>query len=217
MPADVCILYFDLGTHARARELAWMVRHTLPMFAHNFKGYGFEASAELADTARARFDGRHHVTIIHAALCNEPPEDGKVKLYKDGSDGLENSLYRRGFGEYEVVEAMRFSDWFKAQGFDVSKSICLLRMNIEGAELDVIADLLKSGLDHCIDGYFGMWDDLSKIDVHRSEAFRALLKERGIWPFTFNGRDFKVPLRLRCIEYEVATAVQVGLRRLSKG
>ena len=74
----------------------------------------------------------------------------------------------------------------------------------------MIADLVDGGLASCIDGYFGMWDDLSKIDKRRDNEFRAFLAKHHISPFTFNGRDLEFHFRVRCIEYEIETSVRAG-------
>ena len=64
-------------------------------------------------------------------------------------------------------------------------------MNIEGAEFDVLQDLVESGLAAHIDGYYGIWDDVSKISVKRDAEFREFLSRNGIRSMTFNGRDVK--------------------------
>jgi hypothetical protein len=222
VPEGISLLYFDLGTHKKARELDVMVEKILPrLCGDDFKAYGFEASSKFSKRARAKFVGRQNVTIINRALCQELPSDGKLKLYKDSRHGLGNSIYKHLFAEHEEVKAIKFSDWFQKrlqkQDFDLNKSIFLLRMNIEGAEFDVVSDLIDSGLNDYIDGYFGMWNDLAKIDSHRDDEFRVLLAKNHISPFTFNGRDLASRFRLKCIEYEAATSVQVGLRRIRNG
>jgi hypothetical protein len=86
-------------------------------------------------------------------------------------------------------------------------------MNIEGAELDVIRDLVESGEAGVVDGWFGMWDYVAKIDPERDRVFRALLADAGISPFTFNGRDFLFRPRLACIEYDIHTSILGAMRR----
>jgi hypothetical protein len=153
--------------------------------------------------------------MSHKALCHEVPSQGKLRLYKDSAGGLGDSLYRQG-AMYEEVEAQRFSDWLREQNIGMENKVCLLRMNIEGAEYDVVKDLVESGLATHISGFYGMWDDVSKIDKHRDAEFRSFLSRHQIWPLTFNGRDMQWPLRLRCIEYDINTSVQAGLKKLSK-
>lgn len=216
IPDSISILYFDLGTHKEAKELSIMVNKILPCICKSYKAYGFEASKGYFEQAQEKFVGNKKTTLIHAALCHVLPNNGKIKLFKSPSDGIGSSIYRKDYNEYEEVVAIRFSDWLRKNNLDLKNNICLLRMNIEGAEYDVITDLVESGLAKYIDGYYGMWDDVSKIDHQRNNEFRALLSQNHIFPFTFNGRDLQFPLRLRCIEYDILTNVQAAVRRIKK-
>ena len=215
VPYGISILYFDFGTHKEAEELTWMVNKVLPRLTRNFHVYGFEASKESFEHVSKKLAHLKNVRLLHKALCYLIPAEGRIKLYKDMRRGLGDSLYRRS-DSYEEVEAVRFSDWLRENHIGLENNICLLRMNIEGAEYDVIKDLVASNLARHIDGYYGMWDDLSKIDKARDGAFRACLAANNIRPFTFNGRDLEWRLRLRCIEYDINTSVQVGLRKLDR-
>jgi hypothetical protein len=218
VPTDVPILYFDLGTHKKARELSFMVSEVLPRASENFAAYGFEACRESWEEAQTQFTGRENVCVVHAALCHlQLPDSGTIRLYKGQGDGLEASIYRQGLDEYDEVRALRFSDWLRENHLSLEDSICLLRMNIEGAEFDIIQDLLDHDLAGFIDGYYGMWDDVSKIDPRRGDDFRSLLAANHINPFTFNGRDFRFRLRKKCIEYDVCTSIRAGLRRVRAG
>ena len=216
VPPGLSLLYFDLGTHKEARELSWMVEKVLPRLCDHFEAYGFEAARECFEQAKAKFVGRENVRLIHRALCYELPADGVVKLYKDSGAGLGNSLYRSFYAAYEEAPAVRLSGWLRENNLHPESSICLLRINIEGAEYDVIMDLVENGLARQIDGYYGMWDDISKIDQQRDEMFRAFLAKHRIFPFAFNGRDFTAVLRMKCIEYDIKTQVQAGIRRIKK-
>lgn len=68
-------------------------------------------------------------------------------------------------------------------------------MKFEGAEQAVMEDLIESGVAVHIDGYYGMWDDLSKIDPAADRSLRRLLQRHHITVTTFNDRD--LPFRLR--------------------
>ncbi len=111
---------------------------------------------------------------------------------------------------------MRLSDWLREKNISLEDRICLLRMNIEGAEFDVLQDLVESGLATNVDGYYGMWDDVSKINVKRDVEFREFLSRNGIRSMTFNGRDVRWRFRMKCIEYDMNTSVMVGSRRLER-
>ena len=217
VPEEISVLYFDLGTYRTAEELSLMVNKILPRICKNFKAYGFEAIREFYEEARKKFKGKNDVTLIHAALCYKLPDDGNIKISKRENG---SSIYRTNNDNYENVKAIRFSDYVRENDLDFRNNIVILRMNIEGAEFDVISDLVENGLSKNIDGYFGMWDDVSKIDKLWDDKFRTILAKNHIYPFTFNGRDFwsrfSSPLRLKCIQYELNTSIQVGLRRVEQ-
>jgi hypothetical protein len=90
--------------------------------------------------------------------------------------------------------------------------ILLLRMNCEGAEWPVLRDLEKAGLLAYISGFFGMWDDLWKIDIGMDARFRAYLKEQKIRNFTYNDRDLKFYLRRKAIKYHLTTIMLCFIR-----
>ncbi|QBQ54418.1 FkbM family methyltransferase [Nitrosococcus wardiae] len=214
LPTNIPILYLDVGTHKEAKELSLMVNKILPRFSNNFQAYGFEASKELFNFAKEKFKNKKNITLIQAALCQTPPKDGKICLYKDSREGFANSLFREQYSEHEYVKALRLSDWLKEEDIKLSRKISLLRMNIEGAEYDVVLDLVNNGVAKHIDGYYGMWDDVSKNSVELDKKFRTFLRNNGVFPFTFNGRDFVSCLRLKCIEYDISTTIRDGFRRL---
>lgn len=216
VPDNISVIYIDVGTHKDARELILMVDEILPRMSNNFESYGFEASRESFEQAKEKLNKKNNVNLFNRALCYElPVDDGKIKLYKDSENGIGDSLYGKG-GNYEEVEAMRLSDFFSENHIDIENSICFLRMNIEGAEYDVVKDLVDNMFAKHIDGYFGMWDDLSKIDVQHDKQFRDFLSKNQIYSVTFNGRDMGRPLRVKCIEYAVNTSAQVGLRKIQE-
>ncbi len=212
LPKDMCVLYLDLGTHKEARELQWVVG-ILARWGTRYRAVGFEAGHTFYEEARHHTAHLPNVELIHAALCYHIPEGNTVRLYLSPADGRASSLYRENFGVYEEVPAMRLSEWIKAQNVDLTRTILLLRMNIEGAEVEVIQDLLDSGLANQVDGYFGLWDDVAKDDPERGKAFLNILKRTGIRPFTLNDRDFRSAWRMRCIAYALETALLRGAQR----
>ena len=115
-----------------------------------------------------------------------------------------------------LPKADRLSDWLRERNIALEDRICLLRMNIEGAEYDVLQDLVASGLAPHIDGYYGLWDDISKTAIPRDREFRTFLSRHHIRSFTFNGRDVRWGVRRKCIAYDLHTSVLAGLRRLER-
>ena len=215
VPDDISILYLDIGTHKEGAELLLIVDELLPPICNNFEAYGFEASQESFEQVAKKFIDRGNVQLIHKALVRNLASNGKIKLYKDGEGGLGDSVCRHST-QYEEVECMRLSDFLVESHLIKDNRIIILRMNIEGAEYDVLQDLVENELDSCIDGYFGMWDDLSKIDIGRDAEFRTFLVKHHIHPFTFNGRDLFWPFRRKCIAYHMHTQIMKGLRKLQQ-
>ena len=206
------VLYLDIGTHKEGAELALMTDVILPRVCFTYEAYGFEASQESFRQVRVKFSKKRHVILLHKALCNT---QGKIRLYHNARSGLGDSLYREG-DSFEDVDAVRLSGWLRERNISLEDTICLLRMNIEGAEFDVLQDLVESGLATNVDGYYGMWDDVSKINVERDAEFREFLTRNGISSMTFNGRDMRWRFRMKCIEYDMNTSVMVGSRRLER-
>jgi hypothetical protein len=206
---NVSVLCLDLGTHAAGHELRRMVQNIQARAPARLTAVGFEATEEVAAAARERFADLPDVSIVHAAVCRQANE--RVRLYV-GDGGIGNSLYRR-LPRVAEVPGIQLSSWIRRNAPDSQHDICLLRMNIEGAEVDVIEDLIEAGLCHRIDGYFGMWDDVGKIDPQKGEQFRKTLRRQRISPFTFNMRDARSPIRLRAIELEIDTCIRRALRR----
>jgi FkbM family methyltransferase len=215
VPDDISILYLDIGTHKEGAELLLIVDELLPPICNNFEAYGFEANQESFEQVTKKFIDRGNVQLIHKALVCNLPSNGKIKLYKNGKDGLGDSIYRHAT-QYEEVECKRLSDFLIESHLIKENRIIILRMNIEGAEYDVLQDLVENELDNCIDGYFGMWDDISKIDSERDAEFRIFLAKHQIHTFTFNGRDLVWSFRKKCIAYHLHTQIMKGLRKLNK-
>ena len=207
-----CILIW--GTHKEGAELSLLVNTILPSICDQYEAIGFEAGRASFEHVSEKLSGRNDVRIVHRALCHELPPDGKIKLYKDTEGGIGDSLYRE-TEVFETVDAGRLSDFLSENGIALDDRIFLLRMNIEGAEYDVIKDLVEHDLSQHIDGYFGMWDDVSKIDVQRDHEFRSFLRNNNIHSFPFNGRDLRWSLRKKCIAYHVRTQILSAAQRLS--
>lgn len=190
------INYFDLGTHSVPKELEWISKSFLRKLPNPYKIYAFEANPDSYQKAKKTILDIPNAEIFNYALVQNIPPSGVVRLYL-GSNSTEDSLYRVNDTNSIDVPALKFSDFLKNTNF--SESINLLRMNIEGAENDIIQDLVEADLLDNFAGFYGMWDDLSKIDFEKDLKFRTLLKEKNITPFTFNGRDMRFSIRKNLI------------------
>lgn len=214
VPAGTRVLYLDIGTHRAGAELRWMAEQVLPGCAETFEAYGFEPSQRSFAAASAALAHLPQVTMVRAALVHQVPDGGTVRLHTS-VHSLRDSIHRPG-DAYEDVEAHRLSEWLAANEFDLDRTICILRMNIEGAEFDVLRDLVDSGLARQVDGYYGMWDDLLKFDPEKDRRFRRFLARHGIRSLAFNGRDMDWEMRKRLIRYDVHTSLRAGLQRVGR-
>jgi len=192
--------YFDLGTHRQANELVFFIEHILPQFNCSCNIYAFEAWKEFYEEAKEKTKKYKNVRIFNLALSDAIPSSGLVRLYYFGQDGLGNSVYRERNQIYEDVQACRLSDFIQEHKISLEGAVNILRMNIEGSEFDVISDLVKSGLRKYFDGFYGMWDDVWKIDPTKDVLFITMMKKARIRTVPFNGRDLGYPSRLKMIK-----------------
>lgn len=181
------INYFDLGAHKWAVELNWVVNKVLSQLPNPHKIFAFEANPKNFNHANDHCRQIDNLKFYNLALVSEVPESGLVKLYTSGEAGAD-SIYRKKESFVEV-EAKKLSDVIRDENVKLNEGINIIRMNIEGSEYDVIEDLIESDLIKHFDGFYGMWDDVFKIDKEKYKVFQKMLKKLNIYPFPFNGRD----------------------------
>ncbi len=205
------VLYVDCGVHKHGEQLRCM--HDWFANRCDLHMLGFEASAEHHREACANLGDLDHLDLRQVALVGPDTREGYVRLYKGPRDGKADSLHTPG-ERFEDVPAEPLSRVLQRDYASyLADAPVLVRMNIEGSEYDVIADLVRSGLAARVDGYFGMWDDVAKIDPARDRDFRKMLRAARIRTVTFNDRDLTHPLRRRAITLAVDAAMRYGFGR----
>jgi hypothetical protein len=177
---------------------------------------GFEASGEHFGDAQAALKEFDNVRLFHVALVGPGHVGGDVRLYKAGGEGKGDSLFAARGENYELTSARRLSELLVHEGLPLGTGPVLLRMNIEGAEEFVINDLVEAGLQSSVDGYYGMWDDLAKLDPGADKVFRQLTRRSRIFPLTFNDRDLPYRLRRYAIRIDMETSIRRGLARRAR-
>jgi hypothetical protein len=212
-PGPVKVLYIDAGLHKSARELNLVHR----WFNHlpQMQFVGFEGNpaycAEAADAVPAG------VEVVHCALVG--PEHGDtVTLNLDGQSGEADSLFRKVTDLSIAVPATRLSAYLTARSIDPSRTVILLRMNIEGAEVPVLQDLAVSKLIDCVDGFYGQWEgDIYAIGGHLIDEFEVLEREHDVRRLSFSGGraglDISSPFRRFYIWYDLNTSILRGSAR----
>lgn len=209
----VAVTYIDVGTHVAAKELLLMRQHVLPRYADSFTCLGIEANPGSFERVRERIGNDPHVRLLHGAVCRQVPEGGAVQLYLHG-DGHGDSLHRMSGASVEVP-AMRLSDLVRAEGADLDR-VVIVRMNIEGAEYEALLDLHEQGLLDRVDAFYGMWDDLSKIDPGLDREMTRFMQAHGVRTTTLNERDFVSGFRVRVIAYDLCTSILWPARRVRR-
>jgi hypothetical protein len=204
------MLYVDCGLHREGLQVGSVLEWFGDRAAVSVIGY--EASADHYAAVEKKFVG-HPVDLRNEALVGPQHAEPVVRLYKDGGDGKGDSLFSERGETFETVPAVRLSAALREYAGEHGHQPVILRMNIEGAESFVIDDLIDAGMVGEVAGYYGMWDDLSKIDRRRDAAFRRLLRREGIRTVTFNDRDYRHRLRLWAVRYDMTTALAASTVR----
>jgi len=203
----VKVLYIDAGTHKGATELNLVHRwfNHLPQMRY----VGFEANpAYHAEVVGAVPAG---VEVVNRALVG-PSHGDTISLNLDGKTGEGDSIFDRKFSDRSIqVPATRLSAYLMA--IDASRTVILLRMNIEGAEVAVLQDLVALNLVDRIDGFFGAWNDIPAIGGHLIGEFSVLKRRHKLPHLSFNGPDLSSPVRRFCIWYDLNTSILRGSAR----
>ncbi len=202
------VLHIDCGVHEQGREIRCL--HRWFATRREIRVIAFEAGSRQFAAAGVALGDLPALELLHAALVGPDHVGTTVTLYHSAeSRGYADSTFPVDGAEPETVPAVRLSDVLRSrQASHVGPVI--LRMNIEGAELAVIEDLIAAGLDRRVDGYYGMWDDLSRIDARLDARLRELVHDHRIAPLTFNGRDLGYALRRLAIRIDVGSSIRRG-------
>lgn len=200
--------YFDMGLHVDGTELGWMVNYVLPELGVPWVAYGFEASARYFASVRSRLGSKKGVTLVNVAIGGF---EGVGKLFEASSDGGD-SLYgskRNALPAYQVVPVTRFSTWLRSNSLTLTGNLNVLRLNIEGAELEVFNDLDREGMLAEFGVLAGSAQcDLAKVEELKDKrgAYDALLASYGkvVVPYCagqINNVDMLMLLREKLAEY----------------
>jgi FkbM family methyltransferase len=201
------VLYVDCGTHRDGREL--LAVHSWLASKYELRVLAFEASPDHYRAALENLRGVPELDLRQAALVGPDGTYPTARLYRSGGEGRGDSLFSRRGEAFDEVTAVRLSDVLAQE--DVLGMAVILRMNIEGSEKAVVDDLVEARLLGAIDGFYGMWDDLEKIDPAAGAEFHRQLTALRVRPFTFNERDLRVGLRRWAIRTHMVASIRQGL------
>ena len=206
--ADARVLHVDCGVHRDGQELTWM--HKWFGQRYELKMIGFEAGRSQFEQASRKLQTIPDLDLRHAALVGPDHSASTAELHFGASEAGASLFSERG-QRVEVVPAVRLSEVLTS--ISPEPDAVIVRMNIEGAEAFVIEDILTSGLGARVDGYYGMWDDLAKLDPAADGEFRRRLSAERISNISFNGRDLAYPIRRFAIRTDLETSIRRALGR----
>lgn len=208
LPAGTTVLYVDCGVHVEGSELVWLSRWLSKRC--DLRILAFEAGRSHYERAARNLAGIPGLDLRHAALVGPGHDAATATLHLGDDDGRGASLFAVRGTTAEEVPAARLSSVLRDE--IPTSAVVILRMNIEGAEWMVIEDLLEASMASRIDGYYGMWDDLSKLDPSLDADFRRVLKTHRIRTFPFNDRDLRHRTRRVAIRVDIETAIHAARR-----
>ena len=140
---------YDIGSYT-GLEIDEIV---LIMKRHNldYRIYSIEGYPEYANKLRKKYQDNPNIEVINALICGDTKE---TKLYISRvAQG--HSIYdskNNCTSNYVNIMGYKFSDFIK-ESFKDPNSINILRFNIEGAELDLLNDILENDLNK----YINLW------------------------------------------------------------
>ena len=203
------VLYVDCGVHEHGDEIRLVRRWLGGRF--DVRIVAFEAGSRQFAVAREALADVPGLDLRHEALVGPEHAGATITLHRSPG-GYADSIFAAGGNDREDVPATRLSAVLLSEHARHDGPV-VVRMNIEGAELAVLEDLVAAGLDARVDGWYGLWDDVGRIDARLETRFARLLAERDISPLTFNGRDVGYALRRLAIRIDLATSIRSGERR----
>lgn len=155
--------------------------------------YAFEPNLAAYETLLANTAKYPHVKAFHAAVTTEP---GKVKLYlhkwadddpvhwSTGSSLIAGKKNVKK-DNFAMVEGVPLAQFIK----DLDGRVRILKMDIEGAEVGILNQLLDEGLQGSIDQAFVEVHDRKVPElVKPTEELRSRLKELGVKHFRLDWR-----------------------------
>lgn len=180
------ITYIDIGLHREAPEIGMMIAICKEL-GIGYQIYGYEACPDYIPHLKEKYKDDPNVEIKEAAITDH---HGVARLYRtDKFNGEGNSIYATKNNvdpeRYDEVEARMLSaELDQIERHDMT----ILKYNIEGAELNMINDLIRTGKHKLIDLYCGASPDIGKVAEISGELgiYQQMLVDNGINPILFH-------------------------------
>ena len=163
---NIKINHFDIG-------LAWghEIKMSNDIYSQTnipFKIYAIDAEENSYNYCKKKYKDFNNIEIFKYAISSEDNKDIKIYLQNDKKTIKQgNSIYKTKDNvleeKYQFVKSIKFSTFLKNENIDLDNSINILRVNIEGAEWDLINDIINNNLQNKIQIYLGAGSDIEKV------------------------------------------------------
>lgn len=182
------VVYYDLGLHKEAPEIV-MFRDICKSLELDYTIYGIEACPDYIPHLKEKFKDDENIHIFNFAIGDS---DGETKLYRTKAfDGEGNSVYasKNNVDEtwFDVVPMRKLSNVMDYWGMKHG-DIQVLKYNIEGAELQMMTDLIDTGKHKEFQIFCGATPDIHKCAeiADKQGDYEKMLLKHLIIPFLFH-------------------------------
>lgn len=179
------LTYIDIGLHTHAREIV-MMQEACARLDVELTVHGIEANPQYITPLRKRF--AHQPNIYIHCYAIGAPTDAKLYLSPE-SGGHGNSIYpdkNNVTEDYVPTVGIQLTDLID-NGTIALADINILKYNIEGAELQLMKNLVENQMQGVFAIYAGAGSDLHKVKslAPLERNYKASLAAMGINPVRF--------------------------------
>ena len=188
------INHFDIGlAHGQEIKYCYDIYKKLNI---PFNIYGIEAEEQSFDYCKKLYNNLENIKLFKYAISSS--NEDNIKLYlQDNEKSIKqgNSVYATKDNvlenNYQIVKAIKFSNFLKENNIDLNNSINIMRVNIEGAEWDLFNDLFENNLTNKFNIFLGagqqdIWKVKELVDKNIDKIFDNLLKINNIKVYRYS-------------------------------
>lgn len=195
------INYIDLGVHLGDEIDLLLTQYQSFASEYELKIFGIEANIELFNTLIQKYNNHNSVQIFNYAVSDK--DDEVVKLYLSKSHDLGSSIYPSKINvgsRFSEVQSIKLSTFIQKNIPDFNNSINVLKLNIEGAEVEVYKDLIE----HSLTSKFKLYCGHTVHDIEKVPELNSIKDEYYSMIESYN-----LQLEYFCAESEASRCINV--------
>ena len=197
------INYFDLGL-AKDSTMIDKIIEAIKKDNYKLNIFAFEATYEFYLYNYEKYKDYNNVNIYYNAVSDI--DDENIKIYKWGN-GYGNTIYldykakagKPCENNFEIVKSITLSKFIKLNNIDLDNSCNIIKMNIEGAEYNVMKDLIDNNLINKFNLYLTIsyFKDVEKIN--KKLDFEIMMKPFNINHYCYTNKNLAIEEILKII------------------